>query len=75
VTGGTGDFFGAAGEVTSTDKSKSPAETVTLYEADLVLAHKLATVGTDGRAPSCAAACGGAERGIRAEPRTATAVR
>jgi hypothetical protein len=38
VTGGTNDFFGATGEVALTDISESPAETVTLYETDLVLA-------------------------------------
>jgi hypothetical protein len=40
VTGGTKDFFGATGEMTVTDKSTSPSESVSLYEADLVLAHK-----------------------------------
>jgi hypothetical protein len=39
VTGGTNDFFGATGQVTATDISTSDAESVTLYEADLVLAH------------------------------------
>jgi hypothetical protein len=40
VTGGTNDFFGATGQVTATDISTSNKETVTLYEADLVLPHK-----------------------------------
>ena len=40
VTGGTGDWFGATGAVTVTDISSSPDETVSLYEADVVLAHK-----------------------------------
>jgi hypothetical protein len=39
VTGGTGDFFGAAGVVTLTDISSSPDETVTLYEPDVELAR------------------------------------
>ena len=39
VTGGTGDYFGACGVVTVTDISDSD-ETVSLYEADLVLAEK-----------------------------------
>jgi len=38
VTGGTGDWFGATGIVTFTDMSTAD-ETVTLYEADLVLAR------------------------------------
>ena len=39
MTGGTGDYFGATGEVSLTDLSpaEEEAETVTLYEADLVL--------------------------------------
>jgi hypothetical protein len=37
VTGGTNDFFGATGQVTATDLSTSPDETVTRYDADLVL--------------------------------------
>ncbi len=37
VTGGTGDYFGACGVVTVTDISDSD-ETVSLYEADLVIA-------------------------------------
>ena len=37
VTGGTGDYFGACGEVTVTDISESADETVSLYEADLVI--------------------------------------
>jgi hypothetical protein len=40
VTGGTGDYFGACGVVTVTDISDSADETVSLYEADLVLAEK-----------------------------------
>jgi hypothetical protein len=40
VTGGTNDFFGAAGQITATDISTSDTETVTLYEADLVLPHR-----------------------------------
>ena len=36
VTGGTGDFFGATGAVSITDMS-TPDETVSLYDADLVL--------------------------------------
>jgi hypothetical protein len=40
VTGGTNDFFGATGQVTATDISTSEAETVSLYDADLVLPHK-----------------------------------
>ena len=40
VTGGTGDYFGATGELTLTDISSSEEETVSLYEADLVLPHK-----------------------------------
>jgi hypothetical protein len=40
VTGGTGDWFGATGAVTVTDISPSPDETVSMYEADVVLAHK-----------------------------------
>ena len=39
VTGGTDDFFGATGEVSLTDISATEDETVTLYEADVVLAH------------------------------------
>jgi hypothetical protein len=39
VTGGTGDFFGAAGVVTLTDISSSPDETVTLYEPDVEFAR------------------------------------
>jgi hypothetical protein len=39
VTGGTGDYFGACGVVTVTDISDSD-ETVSLYEADLVIADK-----------------------------------
>ncbi len=38
VTGGSDDFFGAAGEVTLTDISPSETETVTLYEVDVELA-------------------------------------
>jgi hypothetical protein len=40
VTGGTGDYFGATGAVSLTDlsdMSDPEADTVTLYEADLVL--------------------------------------
>jgi hypothetical protein len=37
VTGGTGDWSGATGALTATDVSASPDETVTLYEADIVL--------------------------------------
>jgi hypothetical protein len=37
VTGGTNDFFGATGQVTATDISTSAKETVTRYDADLVL--------------------------------------
>jgi hypothetical protein len=37
VTGGTGDYFGAIGALTLTDISSSEEETVSLYEADLVL--------------------------------------
>ena len=37
VTGGTGDYSGATGEVSLLDISTDPAETVTLYEAALVL--------------------------------------
>ena len=37
VTGGTDDFFGATGEVSLLDISTGPEETVTLYEADVVL--------------------------------------
>ncbi len=40
VTGGTGDYFGATGELTLTDLSSSEEETVSLYEADLVLPHR-----------------------------------
>jgi hypothetical protein len=40
VTGGTGDYFGATGEITSTDISESPDEVVSLYEADVVLAER-----------------------------------
>ena len=40
VTGGTGDFFGATGVITATDISPSPAESVTVYDADLVLARE-----------------------------------
>ena len=40
VTGGTNDFFGATGQIKATDISESDQETVTLYEADLVLPHK-----------------------------------
>ena len=40
VTGGTGDYFGACGVVTVTDISESADETVSLYEADLVLMDK-----------------------------------
>jgi hypothetical protein len=40
VTGGTNDFFGATGQIHATDVSTSPNQTVTLYEADLVLAHR-----------------------------------
>ena len=40
VTGGTGDYFGASGVVTVTDISESADETVSLYEADLVLMDK-----------------------------------
>jgi len=36
VTGGTGDWFGATGAITSTDTGPTSA---TLYEADLVLPH------------------------------------
>ena len=39
VTGGTDDFFGATGQITATDLSSSPNETVTRYDADLVLPH------------------------------------
>ena len=43
VTGGTGDFFGATGVVSlldiTTDHEDPEAETLTLYEADLQLAH------------------------------------
>ncbi len=37
VTGGTDDFYGATGEVSLLDISTTPEETVTLYEADVVL--------------------------------------
>ena len=37
VTGGSKEFFGATGVVHLTDISESEEETVTLYEADLVL--------------------------------------
>jgi hypothetical protein len=37
VTGGTGDWSGATGVVSLTDISSTPEETVTLYEADVVL--------------------------------------
>ena len=40
VTGGTDDFFGATGQVTATDISASAAESVTRYDADLVLPRK-----------------------------------
>jgi hypothetical protein len=40
VTGGTNDFFGATGQIHATDISTSANETVTLYDADLVLAHR-----------------------------------
>jgi hypothetical protein len=40
VTGGTNDYFGATGEVSLTDISATPDETVTLYEANVVLAHE-----------------------------------
>ena len=42
MTGGTGDYFGATGEVSLTDISPAGegAETVTLYEAGLVLARQ-----------------------------------
>jgi hypothetical protein len=40
VTGGTNDFFGATGQIHATDVSTSANETVTLYEADLVLPHR-----------------------------------
>jgi hypothetical protein len=42
VTGGTGDFFGATGEVSLldiTDPDDPEADTTTLYEADVKLAH------------------------------------
>ena len=39
VTGGTGDYFGATGALTLTDISPSEEETVSLYEANLVLPH------------------------------------
>jgi hypothetical protein len=38
VTGGSEDYSGATGQVHLTDISETPDETVTLYEADLVLA-------------------------------------
>jgi hypothetical protein len=37
VTGGTGDWFAATGAVTITDISPSPDQSVSLYEADVVL--------------------------------------
>jgi hypothetical protein len=37
VTGGTDDFYGATGEVSLLDISTTEEETVTLYEADVVL--------------------------------------
>ncbi len=40
VTGGTNDFFGATGQITATDLSTSETETVSRYDADLVLPHK-----------------------------------
>jgi hypothetical protein len=40
VTGGTGDWFGATGAVTVTDITPAPDEPVSLYEADVLLAHK-----------------------------------
>ena len=40
VTGGTNDYFGATGQVTATDISTSAAESVTRYDADLVLPRK-----------------------------------
>ena len=40
VTGGTNDFFGATGQITATDLSMSDTETVSRYDADLVLPHK-----------------------------------
>ena len=42
MTGGTGDFFGATGEVSLldiTDPDDPDAATTTLYEANLRLAH------------------------------------
>jgi hypothetical protein len=42
VTGGTGEFFGATGEIALldiTDPDDPEAETTTLYEADVTLAH------------------------------------
>jgi len=39
VTGGTGEWFGAAGAISVTDISTA-GETTTLYEADVVLPHK-----------------------------------
>ena len=39
VTGGTGEWFGATGAVTITDRS-TEQETSSLYEADVVLPHR-----------------------------------
>jgi hypothetical protein len=39
VIGGSGDWFGATGVLTNTDMS-TPKETVSLYEADVVLPHE-----------------------------------
>ena len=40
VTGGTDDYFGATGVVSLTDISTTEDETVTLYEADVILPHE-----------------------------------
>jgi hypothetical protein len=39
ITGGTGDYFGASGVITATDVSQNTDETVTVYDADLLLAR------------------------------------
>jgi hypothetical protein len=39
VTGGTGNWFGATGDVSITDMSTSPNESVSLYQADVEHPH------------------------------------